>query len=159
MIPRAATRTGVRRRAESYYQQFDALSSLRRQVRRDLLAEGGKHSAWESLRQIPFLGPIRAALILAILQTPHRFRTKRQLWTYIGIGIETHSSVSLFAGYWWESASEVSGGKGKARFLSKWREITTSTNTSKSKRSLIDHYLEGACCSCFFLLPKISMSC
>jgi len=37
--------------------------------------------------------PIRAAPILAILQTPHRFRTKRQLWTYSGFGIETHSSA------------------------------------------------------------------
>ena len=84
---------GVRRRAEFYYQQFDALRSLRQEVRRDLLAESGKHSAWKLLRQIPFIGPIRAALIIAILQTPHRFRTKRQLWTYIGFGIETHSSA------------------------------------------------------------------
>ena len=29
----------------------------------------------------------------AILQTPHRFRTKRQLWTYSGFGIETQSSA------------------------------------------------------------------
>jgi hypothetical protein len=27
------------------------------------------------------------------LQTPHRFRTKRQLWTFSGLGIETHSSA------------------------------------------------------------------
>ena len=26
------------------------------------------------------------------MQTPHRFRTKRQLWSYSGLGIETHSS-------------------------------------------------------------------
>ncbi len=45
------------------------------------------------LREIPFIGPLRAALIVAFLQTPHRFRTKRQLWTYIGFGIETHSSA------------------------------------------------------------------
>ncbi len=45
------------------------------------------------MRGIPSIGPIRAALIMAILQTPHRFRTKRQLWTYSGFGIETHSSA------------------------------------------------------------------
>jgi transposase len=84
---------GVRRRAEFYYQQFDALRSLRQEVRRDLLAESGKHSATKLLREIPFIGPVRAALIVAFLQTPHRFRTKRQLWTYIGFGIETHSSA------------------------------------------------------------------
>jgi transposase len=24
------------------------------------------------------------------MQTPHRFRTKRQLWSYSGLGLETH---------------------------------------------------------------------
>ncbi len=38
-------------------------------------------------------GPIRAAVLLGILQIPHRFRTKRQLWTYSGLGIEVHSSA------------------------------------------------------------------
>ena len=76
---------GVRRRAEFSYQQFDALRLLRQEVRRNLLAEAAKHRETKLLREIPFIGPIRAALILAILQTPHRFRTKRQLWTYSGL--------------------------------------------------------------------------
>jgi len=29
---------------------------------------------------------------MAVMQTPHRFRTKRQLWTYSGLGLETHDS-------------------------------------------------------------------
>ena len=45
------------------------------------------------LCQIPSIGPIRAALLIALLQTPHRFRTKRQLWSYSGFGIQTHSSA------------------------------------------------------------------
>jgi len=84
---------GVRRRAEFYYQQLDQLGSLRQQVRRELLAESGKHRASKLLCQVPSIGPIRAALLIAILQTPHRFRTKRQLWAYGGLGIETHSSA------------------------------------------------------------------
>ena len=83
---------GVRRRAEFYYQQLDALRSLRQQVRRDLLSESARHQATKRLRQIPSIGPIRAALLVALLQTPHRFRTKRQLWAYSGFGIETHDS-------------------------------------------------------------------
>src|SRR5580658_5009813 len=78
---------GVRRRAEFYYQQFDALRSLRQEVRRELLAEAQKHDAWKLLRAIPFIGPIQAARLIALIQTPHRFRTKRQLWTYLGFGI------------------------------------------------------------------------
>jgi transposase len=87
------TEPGVRRRAEFYYQQLDALRSLRREVRRELLEESKKHQAWKRLCQIPSIGPIRAAVLLGILQTPHRFRTKRQLWTLGGLGIETYSSA------------------------------------------------------------------
>lgn len=87
------TEPGVRRRAEFYYQQLDALRTLRREVRRELLEESKKQQAWKRLCQIPSIGPIRAAVLLGILQTPHRFRTKRQLWTFGGLGIETHSSA------------------------------------------------------------------
>jgi transposase len=87
------TEPGVRRRAEFYYQQLDALRVLRQQVRQGLLTESKKHKAWKLLCQIPSIGPIRAAGLLGILQTPHRFRTKRQLWTYGGVGIETSSSA------------------------------------------------------------------
>jgi len=47
----------------------------------------------ELLRQIPAIGPIRAALLVALLQTPHRFRTKRQLWAYSGFAVQTHDSA------------------------------------------------------------------
>jgi transposase len=83
---------GVRRRAEQLYQQLDALVPIRRQARRELLTESQKHPAHPLLRQIPRLGPIRAALLIALLQTPHRFRTKRQLWAYCGLALQTHSS-------------------------------------------------------------------
>jgi len=83
---------GVRRRAELYYQQLDALAILRQEVRRELLAESRKHAAMKWLRQIPSIGPIRAALLIALIQTPHRFRTKRQLWAYSGLALQTYSS-------------------------------------------------------------------
>jgi len=86
------TEGGVRRRAEFYYQQLDALQTLRQQVRRDLLAESRKHGAMKLLRQIPSIGPIRAALLIALMQTPHRFRTKRQLWAYSGLALKTSTS-------------------------------------------------------------------
>jgi transposase len=83
---------GVRRRAEHYYQQLDVLRPLRQEVRRDLLLESRKHKIWKLLRLIPAIGPIRAAILIAVMQTPHRFRTKRQLWTYSGLALETYDS-------------------------------------------------------------------
>ena len=81
---------GVRVRAEHLYQHLDGLQPLRLEARRELLRESQKHSAAKLLRQIPSIGPIRAALLVALLQTPHRFRTRRQLWAYSGFAAETH---------------------------------------------------------------------
>jgi len=83
---------GVRYRAEQLYQQLDMLQHLRQQARRELLVESRQHAITAKLRQIPSLGPIRSALAVALIQTPHRFRSKRQLWTYSGLGLETRDS-------------------------------------------------------------------
>ena len=84
---------GVRRRAEFFYQELDILRVLHQEIRRDLLLESRKHCAAKLLREIPSIGPIRAALMIALIQTPHRFRTKRQLWTYSGLALETYDSA------------------------------------------------------------------
>src|SRR5207245_2330747 len=65
--------SGVRRRAELLYQQLDGLLALRREMRGEFLAESRKHKAAKLLRQIPCIGPIRAAGLIALMQTPHRF--------------------------------------------------------------------------------------
>ena len=83
---------GVRRRAEHLYQQLDMLQHLRQQARRELLAESRQHPITAKLRQIPSLGPIRSALAVALIRTPHRFRTRRQLWAYSGLALETRTS-------------------------------------------------------------------
>jgi len=54
--------------------------------------ESRKHPASALLRQIPWLGPIRVALLIAFVQTPHRFRTKRQLWAYSGLALRSRVS-------------------------------------------------------------------
>jgi len=70
---------GVRRWTGFYYQQNDAQQTLRQRARGDLPGECRKHRAMNLLRQVPSVGPIRAALLIALMQTPHRFRTERQL--------------------------------------------------------------------------------
>jgi transposase len=74
------------------YEQLDGLQPIRVSARRELLRESHKHFAVKRLRQIPSIGPIRAALLVALLQTPHRFRSKRQIWAYSGFAVETHDS-------------------------------------------------------------------
>jgi transposase len=84
---------GLQRRAQRLYQQLDLLQQLRREARHDLLLECRKHRETQLLRSIPWLGPIRTALLVARVQTPHRFRSKRQFWAYCGLALETRSSA------------------------------------------------------------------
>jgi len=83
---------GVQIRAEPLYQQLDSLEPLCVEARRELLRESRKPAAVQLLRQIPAIGPIRAALLVGLLPTPHRFRTQRQLWAYSGFAVEVHDS-------------------------------------------------------------------
>ena len=85
------TEPGVRRRAELFISNWMGCK-LRQRARCDLWRRAASASATELLRQFPYIGPIRAALLIALMQTPHRFRTKRQLWAYSGLALETNDS-------------------------------------------------------------------
>ena len=84
---------GARARAASLLEQLDKLLELRSKARAAMIAEARRQPGWKILRSIPFLGPVRVAQILAIIATPHRFRTKRQLWPYAGLGVVTWTSA------------------------------------------------------------------
>src|SRR5580692_8023170 len=84
--------SGQRRRAEWLYQELDAVQILRREARQAVMVECHKNPAARLLRSMPFFGPLRAAVLIARVQTPHRFRTKRQFWTYCGLGLEARVS-------------------------------------------------------------------
>ena len=83
---------GCRFRAEALAAELDVLRELRRKAKAAMLAEARKDPAYELLRTIPFFGPVRVAQLLATMQTPWRFRTKRNLWAYAGLAVVTHSS-------------------------------------------------------------------
>ncbi len=84
---------GLHRRAERLYQQLDAVQQLRREARRDLIVQCRRHPEAKLLRRVPLLGPIRVAMLIGRVQTPHRFRTKRQFWAYCGLALKTRSSA------------------------------------------------------------------
>ena len=52
-----------------------------------------KHAAAKWLQSVPLLGTVRMAVLIGRVQTPHRFRTKRQFWSYCGLALETHDSA------------------------------------------------------------------
>ena len=87
------TEAGMRQRAAWLYQQLDQTRELRKQAKARLVSEWRRHRAVALLRTIPQLGPVRSAQIVATADTPHRFRTKRQFWSYSGLAVATHSSA------------------------------------------------------------------
>lgn len=89
----------VRFRAETLYAELDLLRTLRPKAKRAMITEARRHAAWELLQTIPFMGPVRAAILLATMRSPWRFRTKRNLWAYAGLAVVTHSSSD----YEWEN--------------------------------------------------------
>lgn len=84
---------GVRRRAELLYEQLDALQEMRQKARAAMVEESRRHAAAKILGSVPYLGPVRVALLMAWLRTPYRFRGKRQLWSYAGLSLVTRSSA------------------------------------------------------------------
>jgi transposase IS116/IS110/IS902 family protein len=68
-------------------------NTLLKAGKRELVLESRKHAAAKLLRTVPLLGAIRAALLIGRVQTPHRFRSKRQFWAYCGLALETRSSA------------------------------------------------------------------
>jgi hypothetical protein len=91
---------GVRFRAEALYAELDVLRALHPKAKAAMIVEARRDPAFAVLRRIPYLGPVRVALLLAAMQTPWRFRTKRNLWAYTGLAVVTRSSAdyTLVAG-------------------------------------------------------------
>ncbi len=70
-----------------------------------MIAESRRHPSEQILSQIPELGPVRVAQIIATVDTPFRFRTKRLFRKYLGLAVEMRSS----------SDHEVVGGRVQRR--------------------------------------------
>ena len=87
-----------RRLAEWLGRQLDQLVPLREQAEQWLLEEAKTHPIIRTLRTAPGMGPIRTAQVVAITVDPHRFRTRRQYWSYCGFGIVRRSSSDWVQG-------------------------------------------------------------
>lgn len=83
---------GTRFRASQLFGELEMLQALRKEAKDKALREARHHKAYKLLQSFPYVGPVRAAEIMAIVRTPFRFRTKHQLWPYIGLAVVTRSS-------------------------------------------------------------------
>ena len=76
-------------RADRLWKELGYLTELAEEAEKELLKEARKHAAIKILQSVPGIGPLRAAIILAIAVTPHRFRTIKQFWNYCGLAVRS----------------------------------------------------------------------
>jgi len=81
-----------RKLAEQLAQHLDVMMETYATANAWLEAEASKVPEVKRLCSVPGLGPITASQIVATVIAPERFRTKRQFWSYCGLGIVTRSS-------------------------------------------------------------------
>ncbi|HMA18969.1 MAG TPA: transposase, partial [Thermoanaerobaculia bacterium] len=110
-------------------EELDAVTQQRETAEEWLHREGSRHPCVQHLTTAPGIGPIRAAQITAIVVTPHRFRTKRQFWSYCGLGIVMRSS-----------ADWVPQGKHWVRR----RDVTQTRGLNRNRRPELKSVFKGA---------------
>jgi transposase len=117
-----------RRLAELLASELESLLPLKEQSEQWLNEEAQTHAAVARLKGVPGLGGIRAAQIVAIVVTPHRFRSSRQFWSYSGLAIVTRSSAD------WE------------RREGKWvrAEVTKTRGLNRNRQPLLKSIFKSA---------------
>jgi transposase len=86
-LPRSARVAG-----QALHAEVAGLTALTQQVRSHLLAEASRHAVVRLLQTAPGVGPLRAAQLVPIIVTPHRFRGPRQFWCYCGLAVVMRTS-------------------------------------------------------------------
>ena len=84
---------GAKARADFLFAQLEVLRPLRQKAKLALLRAARRQAAYCWLLSVPRLGPVSVAQLLAIVGSPHRFRSKRQFWTYVGLAVVTRTSA------------------------------------------------------------------
>jgi transposase len=84
---------GAKQRATFLYEQLAALKPLRHKAKLAMVREARRQAAYPWLMSMPRLGAVSVAQLLAVVGTPHRFRSKRQFWTYVGLAVVTRSTA------------------------------------------------------------------
>ncbi len=137
-----ATRYGV----ELLGWELDRIEELKAAAQKGMLVEARKHSITRILETVPGIGPVRAAQLIAVVISPHRFRTSRQFWSYCGLGIVTRSSadwVQSPGGGWMKSEVKKTRGLNRNRnpvCKAIFKDAATSVVTMMSSDPLYGDY-------------------
>jgi transposase len=137
---------GYRQLGEWLGHQLDRTVPLRDEAEEWLRRESKSHPIIRTLKTGPGMGPIRTAQLVAIVGTPHRFRTSRQFWSYCGLAIVQRSSsdwVRTRQGEWVRGRAYQTRGLNRKRnpiLKSIFKGAATTVITQLPDDSLHAHY-------------------
>ena len=73
--------------ARAYVRQLKAATDLVEEARTLFLSAAEESPAYEILQSVPFIGRMRAAMLIATVGDPARFTSRRKFWAYGGLGV------------------------------------------------------------------------
>ena len=82
----------VQMMVEGLWRQLDQVHEVQEELFGHMCKQSRRYSEIKKFKQIPGIGPVHAATISAIVETPHRFANKKKLWMYAGFGLAERSS-------------------------------------------------------------------
>lgn len=125
--------------ARHFSEHLDAVSATAKRAQAWLLQEARRYPVVRMIATAPGIGPVRASPIVATVVTPHRFRTKRQFWSYCGLAVVTRSSSD------WE--------RGENR---QWvrRQVALPRGLNRNRNPLLKEVFKGAATSIITLMPE-----
>jgi len=85
----------TRRAMRHLLSTFDALARHRDKLYHALVRRGRRIEPVRRFQQLPGVGPVIAVTVFAIIDTPFRFATKKQLWKYAGLALREKSSANV----------------------------------------------------------------
>ena len=77
---------------EGYWRQLDQTRKCRLEILQTLRREKSKYPEIRRFMGLDGMGLIHAITIFALVETPHRFATKKHLWGYFGLRVDQRSS-------------------------------------------------------------------
>lgn len=89
----------IKNQLNRLYSVMDKTESMQQLALKNMKRLGRKYPEIKEFKKIPGIGEILSHIFDAIIQTPHRFASKRQVWRYCRLGITDRSSDGKPLGY------------------------------------------------------------
>jgi transposase len=106
-LPREAQKMRVALLGEA----LDVVAQRRKEAHKYLVRAARKNQMYRPLTTMDGIGEIYASMIVAEVGTPHRFRTRRQFWSYAGLAVTTHETSE----YYVDKSGSIRKKRGQAR--------------------------------------------